>query len=247
MPGAPFGAGRVIEPFTVGDLALRTLRRSDDSVVAAIFLQTQFLGRPLPFELDGAMPFASLAVGWYLEHGRADSVVAVDVDGVPVGYGLVCVDPVGHGRWLRRQAAATTLRLLASTAVGKVGPQSRAFYRSRLRDAVHLARHGARIEGFGHAHVNVLAAHRSGSAARVIRDHVDQRCRAAGLGGWFGEINALPGQRRGALARVAGELIDSSPNYTLTSLTGVPVQRLTVVRSVPPVLAEPASAAYAAS
>lgn len=225
-----------------GAPTLRPLRSGDDAAVARVFAETQLLGRPLPFPLDGAPTFASLAVGWYLEHGRADAVVAVDATGVVIGYGLVCTDPVRHRRWLRRHAVGTTLRLAAMTLAGDIGPRSRAFYRQRARDALHLARHSGATNRLGHAHVNLLPGHRTGRLARAIRDHVDECCRRAGLDGWFGEVNARTGQRRAALRRVAGLLMDSSPNHTLAALIGEPVQRLTVVRLVPPAGPSPAGA-----
>lgn len=213
---------------------LRPLQPGDDRPIGVLFAQTQLLGGPLPFPLDGAPCLASLALGWYLERGRDDCVVAVDRGGAVIGYGLVCTDPEGHRRWLRRRAVRTTVRLAAMTATGDIGPRSRDFYRHRARDAIHLARQSTVPAHLGHAHVNLLSRHRSGVLARAIRDHVDERCRSAGLDGWFGEINARPGQRRAALRRVAGEIVDSTPNHTLSYLTGEPVQRLTVVRSVPP-------------
>jgi hypothetical protein len=61
---------------------------------------------------------------------------------------------------------------------------------------------------------------------------VDERCRRAGLPGWYGEINALVGKRASALERIVGPIVDRAPNHTLTWLRGRPVERLTVVRTL---------------
>lgn len=82
------------------------------------------------------------------------------------------------------------------TLSGEVGGPSRRLYADRLRDALHLARSGWHGPRLGHAHVNLLGGYRSGSIARQIRDHIDDRCRLAGLDGWVGEINA-----RGVIAQ----------------------------------------------
>ena len=76
----------------------------------------------------------------------------------------------------------------------------------------------------------LLGRYRSGSIARQIRDHTDDRCRLAGLDGWVGEINARGGHRSAASARVAGIVTASATNRTLSRLVGEPVHRLTVVR-----------------
>jgi hypothetical protein len=209
---------------------LRRIARGDAGGVYDVFMATLALGRPLPYRLDGDDWFAALSIGWYLDHGVDDSLVALDGDGAVVGYGLVCTQPIAHRRWLRRHTLATTARLAAMTLSGEIGGDSRRFYAARLRDALHLARSGWHGPHLGHAHVNLLAGYRSGSVARRIRDHVDERCRGAGLDGWVGEVNARVGHRSAALARVAGTVTGSAPNRTLSRLAGEPVHRLTIVR-----------------
>jgi hypothetical protein len=81
-----------------------------------------------------------------------------------------------------------------------------------------------------HAHLNIVSSHRSGSAAVLLRQHIDQRARLAGAWGWFAEVNAPAGRRLQALERVVGPVTDRNPNHTLTWMTGEPVERLTVVR-----------------
>jgi len=64
---------------------------------------------------------------------------------------------------------------------------------------------------------------------------VDRVCREAGLHAWAGEVNGVVGSRHAALERVVGPVVGRRPNHTLTWLAGAPVERLTVVRRVPPV------------
>lgn len=78
---------------------LRRLTQGDAIEVGDVFAATLVFGRPLSFPLDGVGWFASLAIGWYLDHGLDDSLVAVDEDGKVVGYGLVCTQrqPIAGG------------------------------------------------------------------------------------------------------------------------------------------------------
>jgi hypothetical protein len=84
-----------------------------------------------------------------------------------------------------------------------------------------------------HAHCNLVPGVRAWWAGRLLADHIDDRCRAAGVGGWSGEINAPTGRRAQALIRLGATVVDRSPNLTLSWLAGWPVERLTIVRRVP--------------
>jgi hypothetical protein len=214
-------------------IELVALQPAHRSAVGAIFGATQLLGKPLPFRLDGAEVYERLALDWYFEHGAADGAVAVDAAGALVGYCLVCCDPDHHRRWLRRRTAATVACLGKELAAGRIGAASCSFYRRRLRDALHLATAREVPADAGHAHVNLLAGARDGITARRVRDHVDERCRLAGLNSWFGEVNARAGRRASSLGRVGGEVIARHPNHTFSALLGEPVVRLTMVRRVP--------------
>jgi hypothetical protein len=70
-------------------------------------------------------------------------------------------------------------------------------------------------------------------AGKALLDFVDERCRQAGLPGWYGEINAPVGRRASALERVVGPVVHRAPNHTLSWLMDRPVERLTVARTVP--------------
>jgi hypothetical protein len=85
-----------------------------------------------------------------------------------------------------------------------------------------------------HAHINVLPHQLARWAGLSLVDSVDERCRRAGLPGWYGEINAPVGKRARALERIVGPIVHRAPNHTLSWLTGRPVERLTVARALPP-------------
>ena len=85
-----------------------------------------------------------------------------------------------------------------------------------------------------HAHVNVEAGRRSGTAALLLLEHVDQRVAAAGFTQWIGEVNAPSGRRLAALERLGFTVVGRTPNRTLSRLTGDPVERLTLRRDVAP-------------
>jgi hypothetical protein len=84
-----------------------------------------------------------------------------------------------------------------------------------------------------HAHVNVLPDRLASWAGLSLVRSVDERCRRAGLPGWFGEINAPVGKRASALERIVGPVVHRAPNHTLSWLMGRPVERLTVARTLP--------------
>jgi len=72
---------------------------------------------------------------------------------------------------------------------------------------------------------------------------VDDVCRAGGHTSWYGEINARVGRWGTAItAWWGGEIVDRTPNRTLSRMLGVPVERLTVLRHVPPVAAAQSAA-----
>jgi len=215
-------------------IEVRALRAEDRASVGAIFAATHLLGEPLPFVLDGADRYTRFALDWYLTEGSADGAVAVDGSGTVVGYCLVCCAPARHRRWLARRTSRLAAGVIGDIVWGRIGPHSRRYYRARLRDAVRLgvSRHGS--GGAAHAHVNVLPGLRDGSVARRLRDHVDERCRRAGIDAWYGEVNARLGRRVAGLERVGGSVIDRQPNHTFSALLGEPIVRLTMLRRVPP-------------
>lgn len=198
----------------------------DDAIIRTLFTQTFCLGWPAQFELPRS--YIELCLGWYLGPGALEAGV-VEHDGEVVGYALVCSDPDAHHRWVRRAAAAFATRL-APRCLPRDATQLRGFARARLRDLRAVRANTLKPPMPVHAHLNIVSSQRSGRAAVLLRQHIDQRAQLAGARGWFAEVNAPVGRRLQALERVVGPVTDRRPNHTLTWMTGEAVERLTVVR-----------------
>ena len=211
-----------------GGPEVRPLEPGDDAAVRWLFAQTVGLGRPLPFPVDLFDLYQALCLDWYLGPGRSDAAVAVD-DHAVSGYALVCTRPADYERWLRRKA----LGFLVRSGVAALRPSlSGRFLRLRIVDAWHARRHPISPPMSAHAHLNLAPRARRGPGARMLVEHIDERCRLAGLPGWFGEMNAPAGRRSGALVRLGATVVHRSPNRTLSWLCDTPVERMTVVRTL---------------
>jgi len=208
---------------------LRPVGAGDDEAIAALFDATLILGMPLDRPLDGAAGYRHVCLGWYLGPGRADAAVAVDEQGVIVGYALVCTDEASQSRWARTELRRFTTRMLGRLVTFRIDRPSLRFWWSRARDVRVLRSARQHVPMPVHAHLNVDGRFRSGSAALVLAGHITARCAAAGQPGWYGEMNAVAGSRTRALARIGIETVGSVRNHTLTAALGTPVDRLTVV------------------
>ena len=229
-----------VRPLTTHPL-VRPLNEHDEIELRRLFRETMVMGRPLPFALADGDRYEALCLDWYLGPGRADAAV-VEVGGQIGGFALVCTDEASFRRWVRTRAARYALySVLALLRRNPRSPVAR-FYRCRLRDGWAMMRAPGRPFP-AHAHVNLRPRQRSGWAGRALLKHVDDRCRLAGLAGWCGEVNAPVGRRANAL-ELLGSIVDRTPNHTLSWLMGRRVERLTLVRPLPP--AEPEGQAEAA-
>jgi hypothetical protein len=209
---------------------VRRMTGEDEATLRWLFHQTMVMGRPLPFSLADGGRYESLCLDWYLRSGR-DGAVVVDAGGELVGFALVCTDQAGYRRWVRGRAARYAVySVLTLCRTDPRSPLAR-FHRCRLRDGWVMWR-SAPPPYPAHAHVNVLPHRLARWAGKSLLDSVDECCRAAGVPGWYGEINALVGTRAGALERIVGPIEHRAPNHTLTWLMGRPVERLTVTRPV---------------
>jgi hypothetical protein len=213
------------------DPVVRPLSDVDEIALRRLFRETLVLGRPLPFPLADGGRYEALCLDWYLERGRRDAVV-LDAGGRIVGFALVCTDQAGFRRWVRTRAVRYALySVLTLLRIDPRSPRAR-FHRSRLRDGWVMFRSPAPPFP-AHAHINVLPHELAGWAGLCLVHQVDERCRRAGLFGWYGEINAPVGRRARALERVVGPVVHRAPNHTLSWLVGRPVERLTVTHTVP--------------
>ena len=213
-------------------MIVRPVGPADLDAVRAIFRATLVLGRPGVLADDMLDRYESLCLSWYLGPGRADAAVVED-RGRLVGYALVCTDSASQRGWERREAARFVRFVVPRLLLRRWDRRTTGFCRRRLRDGVDLWRAGGDPPARAHAHVNIVAGRRTGQAGRLLLDHVDARCRARGLTAWYGEINAPRGRRAAALDRLGVRVVRSTPNRTLTWLSGAPVDRLTVLRQVP--------------
>jgi hypothetical protein len=224
-------------------MSVERARSEDEVEIRALFRTTLLLGRPVPFADRAPALLAAyerLCLDPYLAPG-SPTVVGVLRDtpsGSVRGYAIVCLDAGALRRPRARGLAAFVVR-----AAPWLAPRGEAstFVRSRLRDGWALRRPARAVAHLPHAHFNA-APGASRLPGRLLADFVDEVCRAAGYRRWYGEINARVGRRAAAItAHWGGEIVDRTPNRTLSRMRGVPVERLTVLRRVPPVAEQPAA------
>jgi hypothetical protein len=208
-------------------MRVRPLGAGDDEAIRRIFRSTVLLGRQLPFGGRIVDRYEALCLDWYLTSGRRDAAVVESDDGAIAGYALVCTDEDSFRSWNHRHAASYAVR---SVPRALRRGDAASFVRLRLRDGWMLWRHGGTSPMPAHAHLNLTPAVRAGRAGRLLGDHIDACVRAAGLPGWYGEINAVVGRRALALERLGGEIVHRTPNHTLSAFAHQPIERLTVVR-----------------
>ena len=214
---------------TQSTLTVRPLGPGDDAAIIDIFGATMLLGHRADATLALFDRYADLCLGWYLGPGRGDAAVA-SVDGEIVGYALVCADSVGQARWVRRRTPALMTAVGSRLVAGQLDRFSRTFYSGRARDARTLWKAGSTPPFPVHAHLNVLAHGRTGTAALHLRDHIDARARHAGSAGWWAEMNAIEGRRERALERLGLQVTGRQRSETLSALLERDVVRLSLHR-----------------
>jgi hypothetical protein len=223
-------------------MEVRHYTSADEPEVRRIFRHTLSLGRPLPFMMSRMDAYERLCLGWFLNQGAGD-VGILDDGGNVRGYVLVCTDLGSYYRW----AARATLRWSAETAVqlaaGRLRGDAGQFHRLRLQDGWLALRHAPPAPMPALVHLNLDRSARAGLSGLALTRFADERCRAAGRPGWFGEINAREGDRVAALRVIGLRMVHRQPNRTLSWLLGEPVERLTVVRSLDRRLGRPSGSA----
>lgn len=212
-------------------MRLRGYTPADEPAVRAIFEATVALGRPLGFELAGTRAYQRLCLGWFLGPGAEDAGL-LEEGGEVAGYMLVATDLGAYRRWAAAAGARWAAGALLGLAGGRLRGDSARFHRLRLLDGWAALAGRAPSPMPAVVHLNLRPALRDGRAVRLLLDHADQRCRLAGLPGWYGEVNAPAGRRARPLAALGLEVVHRQPNHTLTWLAGRPVERLTVVRGL---------------
>jgi GNAT superfamily N-acetyltransferase len=201
--------------------------------ISSVFRSTFALGTGTG-RLAVADAYEAFALGWFLD--RLDDAVVAVRDGQVVGYALLCPDPASLEQWTNRAARRLARRAAALGVRGRLTRRDALFLFLRLRDALSLSRtrRGSHPNNGLHpeVHLNVVEGHRGGGAALALLDAVDRLAEARGVTQWWGEINAEKGRRSRALERVVGEVVASSPNRTFSWMCGIPIERLTVRRTV---------------
>lgn len=207
---------------------IRPLRPDDLPAVRRLFRDTIALGDPLPFHLPGLAVYEALCLDWYLGPGRDAAAVLSDGDQV-LGYGLVCLDAAAYRRWAVPAALSWAAGAAGRALTGGLRGPAATFVRLRVADGVAAWHGGPSEPAPAHAHVNLARGARRGAGFRLA-GHVDRTAAAAGLPGWYGEINARAGRRALAVERRQGHVVHRAHNRTLSWLAGEPVERLTILR-----------------
>lgn len=207
---------------------IRPLRVADLPAVRRLFRDTIALGGPLPFALPGLAAYEALCLDWYLGPGREAAAVLADGDDVR-GYVLVCLDGPAYRRWAVPAALTWAAGAAARGLTGGLRGPAATFVRLRVVDGVAAWRGGPPEPAPAHAHVNLARGARRGAGFRLA-GHVDRTTAAAGLPGWYGEINARAGRRALAVEHRQGHVVHRAHNRTLSWLVGEAVERLTILR-----------------
>jgi hypothetical protein len=211
---------------------VRAYEPADEAEVRAIFRATVAFGKPIPFDLTRMPAYERLCLDWFLGPGAADAGVLHD-NGRVLGYILVCTDLVAFRRWSVLAGASWVGTTLGRFLTGRLrGPEAR-FHLLRLRDGIEASQHAPPAPMPGYVHLNIHFEARTALGGLLLARYADQRCREAGLPGWYAEMNAKPGTRSGALAAGGITTVHRQPNHTLAWLAGHPVERLTIVRELP--------------
>ena len=212
-----------------GGVRIRPLRSGEEDEVRRIFRATLLLGQPLPFEDRSLVSYSRLCLDWYLTRG---TVLVADTDGQIRGYLLACLDQPGYERWSRWHAAAWGLRATARIALGTCRGPARRFAWLRIRDGLATVWTAPAAPMPAHAHVNLDPEIRAGATGHRLVAAMDAMVEAAGLPGWFGELNVPPGRSLAAIERAGAAVVHRQRNLTFSWLLASPVERATIVRAL---------------
>jgi hypothetical protein len=205
---------------------LRPLAAGEEAQIRRIFRATLLLGRPLPIETELAA-YEHLCLDWYLTSGEV--VVAVE-DGHVRGYLLACLDHAAYERWARRQGLRWGTGELLRITCGRRRGDARRFSWLRMRDGVASWRHAPPPVFPAHAHLNLDPEIRGGNVGHRLAATMDDLVAAAGLPGWFGELNVPAGRSLSAITRAGAIVVHRQPNRTFSWLLGTSVDRATIAR-----------------
>jgi hypothetical protein len=210
---------------------VRAMQMADTGAVRRLFRETIALGRPLPFPSVALDRYEALCLDWYLRPERLrDHAVLVDDTDQAQGYALVCGDQRAFDRWSRAAGLRWVAAAVWALALRRLGADEARFHRLRLHDGWTSWRRRVDPGLPAHAHLNLARGARGRMHVIALVDHIDTRCAALGLPGWYGEINAPIGRRAGALEAHGVRVVHRVQNRTLSWLANMPIERLTVAR-----------------
>jgi len=218
---------------------LRPFRASDRASIDELFLQAAFDDAVRQPSRRDLAPYVELSLDFYVNHPRT-SITVASIDEEVVAYTIYCADAKDMNAWMARRSVHVFFRVMGMLMTGRLTRIGFGFYFRRTLDSIMILWDRRRSEtvDLPHAHMNVRSGHQTGTCALMLLNDLDQRCRETGMSVWLGEINGVGTSRRRAVERLLGEVIDVRRNMTHSWLTGREVNRLTVRRSVPPLLVD---------
>lgn len=216
-------------PAATRPVTIRPLRPNDGLEIARIFRATLVLGRPLDLDYRELVEYQRLCLDWYLTEGRTTARVVEDGDRV-VGYLLGCLDQAGYDRWVRAQAVRWAAAAALRAATFRLRPTARRFVTLRIADGLSSWWSAAGPPLPAHAHLNLTADVRDVGIGHRLAGAMDEMVEAAGMTGWFGEINVPRGASIEALTRQGARVVRATRSRTFSWALQTPVRRVTVVR-----------------
>lgn len=218
-------------PAATRPATIRPLRPNDGLEIARIFRATLVLGRPLDLDYGELVDYQRLCLDWYLTEGRAHARVVED-DGRVVGYLLACLDQAGYDRWVRGQAVRWAASAAWRATTFRLRPTARRFLALRIADGL-MSWWGDTGPPFpAHAHLNLAADVRDAGIGHRLAGTMDEMVEAAGIPGWFGEVNLPRGANLDALTRQGARVVRRTRSRTFSWALQTPVTRVTVVRTL---------------
>lgn len=206
---------------------VRPMRAGEARDVRRIFRATLLLGRPLPIDGGDLYAYESLCLDWYLVNG---TVLVAEQDGRIQGYLLACLDHERYVRWAEPRARRWGRRVLAKIALGELRGDERRFALLRIRDGLETWRTRLPAPYRAHAHLNLDSVARGASTGARLIAAMDELVDAAGLDGWFGELNVVRERSLRVFEHAGAQVVHRQHNHTFSWLLGRPVQRATIAR-----------------
>ena len=212
--------------------AIRPYRPEHAGEVRRIWRETIALGSPIDFSYEDLASYESLSLDWYLDPANHDArrcdAVVVEEDGRVRGYLLACLDQQHFDRWCTRAGLRWGVR--SALRLPLLSKHARMFVRRRIADGLHAFRHQAPAPFPAHMHFNLDPQLRGHFIGHHLVGWMDRRVAAAGLDGYFGEVNVPEGRSLRVFEDGGGRIVDRVPNRTFSWILGQHVERAVIAR-----------------